>query len=213
MLERISTHHADVLKGFDKPAKGGLVWVDQEGLAKQNGVLVEVLRQLTVNLMKGLSISHISLPIKIFEPRSSIQRLVDLWSFAPAYLTKAAKTQDHLERFKLCIAFSCAGIYLCTSQNKPFNPLLGETLQGQFSDGTKIYCEHTSHHPPITHFLMEAADQSFKFYGHYEFTGKMGANNLKSGLRGPNNIVFADGHHIRFRVADWKLGGTVYGER
>mmetsp|Transcript_1382 Transcript_1382/g.886 ORF Transcript_1382/g.886 Transcript_1382/m.886 type:complete len:103 (-) Transcript_1382:378-686(-) len=41
----------------------------------------------------------------------------------------------------------------------------------------------------------------------------MGANNLKSGLRGPNNVVFADGHHIRFRVSDWKLGGTVYGER
>ena len=41
----------------------------------------------------------------------------------------------------------------------------------------------------------------------------MGANNLKSALRGPNNVVFADGQHIRFRVADWKLGGTVYGER
>jgi hypothetical protein len=41
----------------------------------------------------------------------------------------------------------------------------------------------------------------------------MGANSLKSGLRGPNNIVFKDGHHIRFRIVDWKLGGTVMGER
>jgi len=29
------------------------------------------------------------LPIKIFEPTSNIQRLVDLWSFAPLYLKKA----------------------------------------------------------------------------------------------------------------------------
>jgi hypothetical protein len=43
-------------------------------------VLSDVVKQLAVNVMKGLSISHISLPIKIFEPRSSIQRIVDFWS-------------------------------------------------------------------------------------------------------------------------------------
>lgn len=29
--------------------------------------------------------------------------------------------------------------------------------------------------------------------GYYEITGKMGANNFISGLRGPNNIIFSDG--------------------
>jgi hypothetical protein len=37
---------------------------------------------------------------------------------------------------------------------KPFNPILGETYQGNFDDGTEVYCEHTSHHPPITNFFM-----------------------------------------------------------
>ena len=41
----------------------------------------------------------------------------------------------------------------------------------------------------------------------------MGANTLTSGMRGPNNIVFADGHHIRYGVPSFQLGGTVYGER
>ena len=50
-------------------------------------------------------------------------------------------------------------------------------------------------------------------FGYYEFTGSMSANSLKSGLRGPNNIKFADGQHIRFRTPDFKLGGTVMGER
>ena len=50
-------------------------------------------------------------------------------------------------------------------------------------------------------------------WGYYEFTGSMGSNSLRSGLRGPNNIRFQDGQHIRFRVPDWKLGGTVMGDR
>jgi len=41
----------------------------------------------------------------------------------------------------------------------------------------------------------------------------MGANNFVSGLRGPNEIHFKDGHHIRFGFPSYKLGGTVYGER
>lgn len=44
----------------------------------------------------------------------------------------AADTTDHLERFKQVIAFSLSSLYICTSQYKPFNPILGETLQGQF---------------------------------------------------------------------------------
>jgi prepilin-type processing-associated H-X9-DG protein len=102
---------------------------------------------------------------------------------------------------------------LCVGNNKPFNPLLGETLQGHFDDGSKFYCEHTSHHPPVSNFLFEDVDELYKLYGYYEVTGKMGANNIVSGMRGPNNIVFADGHHIRYGVPSFKLGGTVMGER
>jgi hypothetical protein len=82
---------------------------------KQKGVLVDVLKQLTVNLLKGLTITHISLPIKIFEPRSAIQRIVDIWSFGPKFLKQATETTDQLERFKLVIAFAMSGIYVCTS--------------------------------------------------------------------------------------------------
>jgi len=68
-----------------------------------------------MTLLKGLSISHISLPIKIFEPRSSINRIADLWTFAPVFLKQAGMTDDHLERLKLVIAFTLSSIYICTS--------------------------------------------------------------------------------------------------
>ena len=154
-----------------------------------------------------------SLPIKIFEPRSTIQRIVDLWTFAPKFLRKAAETEDHLERLKLTIAFTVSSIYMCVGQDKPFNPLLGETHQGSFPDGTKFYCEHTSHHPPITNFFVEDPDGLYYMYGYYENTGKMGGNSFTSGLRGPNNLIFKDGQHIRFGYPSYKLGGTIYGAR
>ena len=79
---------------------------------------------------------------------------------------------------KNVITFSISNMYMCTSQHKPFNPLLGETSQGTFGDGTKFYCEHTSHHPPVTNFLVESNDNSWKLHGYYEFFGKMGGNTL-----------------------------------
>lgn len=49
--------------------------------------------------------------------------------------------------------------------------------------------------------------------GYYEVTGQMSANSFVSGLRGPNDVVFKDGQHIRFGFPSYKLGGTVMGER
>lgn len=38
--------------------------------------------------------------------------------------------------------------------SKPFNPILGETLQGSIG-GIPFYMEQISHHPPITTFFMK----------------------------------------------------------
>jgi len=73
-----------------------------------------VAKQLAINILKGLSISHISLPIKIFEPRSSITRIVDAWSQGPNFLQKAGEASDPIERLKWVITFGLSSIYLCT---------------------------------------------------------------------------------------------------
>lgn len=49
--------------------------------------------------------------------------------------------------------------------------------------------------------------------GYYEVAGKINMTNFVSGLRGPNNLVFKDGHHIRFGFPSYKLGGVVHGDR
>ncbi len=65
----------------------------------------------------------------------------------------------------------------------------------------------------MTNFHIQPPDEAYEFWGFYEFTGNMSTNSLRSGLKGPNNIKFADGQHIRFKSVDFKLGGTVMGER
>ena len=125
LLNPLPSAKVDILKGLVEPPFGGLVCTDQDAMERQKGVLVDVVKQLAITLLKGLTLAHISLPIKIFEPRSSIQRIVDIWSFAPKFLKQAAETTDHLERLKQVIAFSLSSLYICTSQYKPFNPILG----------------------------------------------------------------------------------------
>jgi len=112
----------------------------------------------------------------MFEPKSTLQRLVDTFGYVPHYIKKASTTADPLERFKLTITALIAPIHLCTSQLKPFNPILGETLQYRFPDGSKMYCEHISHHPPISNLLMEDADKKYTFNGSIEMTASMTSN-------------------------------------
>lgn len=60
--------------------------------------------------MEGKNIISVSLPVRIFEPRSMIERVCDWWGFHPIYLELAANS-DPLERFKLVITMVLAGLY------------------------------------------------------------------------------------------------------
>lgn len=50
-------------------------------------------------------------------------------------------------------AFVVAGLHRAATLAKPFNPLLGETYQAQWQDGTRIFLEQSSHHPPVSHWI------------------------------------------------------------
>ena len=49
------------------------------------------------------------------------------------------------------------------------NPVIGETLEGSYADGTKIYCEQISHHPPVSYFLVIGPEESYRYTGYYAF--------------------------------------------
>jgi len=61
--------------------------------------------------MEGKNIISVSLPVRIFEPRSTIERISDWWSFLPIYIRMAAATNNPIYRFKLTVTMALAGLY------------------------------------------------------------------------------------------------------
>lgn len=63
--------------------------------------------------MVGRGIVAVSLPVKIFEKRSTIERICDLWSTGPFFLKKAAEESmtDPIERMKYAITFVISGMH------------------------------------------------------------------------------------------------------
>jgi hypothetical protein len=119
--------------------------------------------------MEGRGIVAISLPVRIFEKRSAIERICDVFSTGPIFLERATKTTDPLERMKCVLAFVVSGCHLTIDMRKPFNPILGETFEGYWPDDTKLYLEHVSHHPPITNYLIEHPKGLYRLYGSLEY--------------------------------------------
>lgn len=106
-------------------------------------------------------------------------------------------------------------MYMVCRQKKPFNPILGETFQGYWPDGTKIYIEHISHHPPISYFLVEHPDGLYKFEGSYEYTAKLTnlGNSVTGRQVGKNRVHFQDGTIIEYEYPFLKINGLMFGKR
>lgn len=80
----------------------------------------------------------------------------------------------------------------------PLNPILGETRMMTTPKGSRLYCEQTSHHPPISHFLMEGPPElPFSIDGYME---------VKLGVRGMfSSVLFQMAGVIRLRLPDKTL--------
>lgn len=56
----------------------------------QEGIVFDLMKSAGKQLMEGKNVVGISLPVRIFEPRSTIERVCDWWAFGPIYLARAA---------------------------------------------------------------------------------------------------------------------------
>ena len=90
--------------------------MNQKILEKQKGVVKDVISQAAANVFSGQSIIGISLPVRIFEPRSLLERICIWYGYAPIFLKEAAQHSDPVERFKLVIAFALSSLYCSVKQ-------------------------------------------------------------------------------------------------
>ncbi|DAZ92710.1 TPA: hypothetical protein N0F65_012835 [Lagenidium giganteum] len=206
-------HPSVYIKGMAQLPSGGLKVVDKEFVKKQGGVVKDVIKSAGSKILEGKGLVGLSLPVRIFEPRTNLERVIDLFLFAPNYLHAAAEQTDPLERFKLVITCAFAGLHHGVGQLKPFNPILGETFQTMLNDGTEVCCEHTSHHPPISYFQL--INNDFSISGHilFGFSVSMKSNAFYQASKGPIRVSFADGTVITYRLPLLQSSGLLWGDR
>ena len=211
-------YNPDYLKDFLIKDYYGVYCLNQEIVDKQSGVIKDLIVQLTKSILSRTHIT-ISLPIRIFEPRSMIERYTDWFSFAPDLLEKAAKCEDNLETFKNVILFSLSALFRSTEQLKPLNPLLGETYQCEWEDGSKFYIEHISHNPPISSIYITSGKNLFFVSGyiHMELGGILKAmfkNAMLMMPKGKMTVYFPEKKQtVSFQFPKINLGGAIWGQR
>ena len=204
-----------VLDGLEILPNGDLKLVDPEILKQQRGILKETFQSLLKSLSEGKGMVGVSLPVRIFEPRSLLERVCDMWTFVPNYIVPATKERNPIEKMKKIVAAAVGGLYVSAKQLKPFNPILGETFQAMFpNENISINIEHTSHYPPTANFLLVHKD--FKYWGKYEFTVKLEGvmkNTIIMHQQGQNHVDFSDGSRISFCWPSLQIEGATHGDR
>ena len=130
-----------------------LVYTNKSFLEKQRNMFSYFVKKIGKNIFQGKSIMSISLPIFIFDTRSLLEMWVWQNGYCATYLELAGKTKDPLERIKYTTSYAISKFHLCANQQKPFNPILGETFQCKILDSL-FYLEQTSHHPPISNYYV-----------------------------------------------------------
>jgi hypothetical protein len=165
------------------------------------------------NLLTGnFDLLKLSLPVAMFEPRSYLEKLADPWVF-PYFLDRAAETPGDPElRMKWVITFLVAGFHLALSRfQKPFNPILGETWQASLLDGSRVYLEQVSHHPPISAFQLIGEGGKYLFEGQSEPSVAYKTNGIKTAAKGHRAVRFADGGVIEIQYPFYSIKGLLGG--
>ena len=199
--------------------KEGIFSTNQEVIKKQSGIIKDIIQQMTKGLLQGGTMS-LSLPIRIFEPRTMLERITDWFAFAPLLLKKAGSMENKIESFKQIICFSLSALFRSTQQLKPFNPMLGETYQCFWEDGTKMYLEHTSHIPPVSHFYInDYSDNIFSLSGYFDMQmgGMLKAlvtNTMSIIPKGKITVYLKKlNQRISYQFPKITLGGAIFGQR
>ena len=189
---------------------GGLSLLDQTIVSKIRSVGTEILKQLGKKLLSGnFNLTQVSFPIRCMQASTALHTTLNSFQMIPLYVTKAVVTQNHLERMKLVIISMLSSFLHTSTFEKPLNPILGETLLGILEDGTKLYAEQSSHHPPVSHYYVEG--NGFRVYGYFNYHAKAGLNSVTVTNIGRKNFEFFDGYTVTLTCPEEVFSGTFFG--
>ena len=204
-----------ILKGIIIKDDVGLLLVDPQISAKFNGMLADLVKQI----LKIVFGHKISLNVKLFEPCSMTQSLLNFFSFTPKFILPATNSMlTPLERMKYIISLGISGLYMNAKQLKPFNPLICETFQGYFDvenihieeNQIEIFSEQISNYPTLTRYY--SVNKNFKMYGYFDLSleTKSLGNKLICFTKGINTVdFFRINEKINFSIPSSKIVNAI----
>ncbi|ETW01036.1 hypothetical protein H310_06667 [Aphanomyces invadans] len=206
-------HPRHYMRAVVRNPTGGVTLTDKDVAKKQNGVVMEVLKKMGAKILDGKSAVSLSLPVRIFEPRSMLERLVDFYMYAPNYLGAASDAADDpVTRFKLTMAFAVAGWHHAMGCAKPFNSIVGETLQAALQDGATVHCEQAASSPlPIAYAQIVHPKYALSSYAVVNVA--MHTNTFTQVQNGPVRVSFPDGGLIELNLPSLRVSGLLWGDR
>lgn len=100
---------------------------------------VDLIKDVGKKLISGdFNLTTISFPIKVMLPLTILQTIAKSYFQFPIYLNIASMQSDSLERFKYVVVATLSCFHKSSHFLKPMNPILGETYELLFSDGSKV---------------------------------------------------------------------------
>ena len=175
--------------------------------------ILQVAKSLGRNILVGnFDLLKVSFPVVLFEPRSFLQKLTDPWCF-PRFLSAAAAAgDDPVDRLRHVVTYVLAGYHrVFRKWAKPFNPLQGETWQALLPDGTRIYLEQVSHHPPVSAWEMHGPHGAYIFHGASQPSVSYKANAIHTSAGGQRRLLFADGGAVEISSPRYVVRGLLAG--
>ena len=204
-----------ILKGTEIREDVGLLLVDPFISEKFNGMLADLIKQI----LKIVFGHKISLNVKLFEPCSMTQCLLNNFSFVPKYILPSInKDMSPLERMKNVISMGIGGLYMNAKQLKPFNPLICETFQGYFDSDNldiednfiELFSEQISNYPTLTRYYI--VHSNFKIYGYFDLSleTKSFGNKIICFTKGINTVdFFKINEKINFSIPSSKILNAI----
>jgi len=183
----------------DAHKDGGFPLNDAAVVAKYRGAFKDIMKQIGRSIFSGkFNLGSVSFPIKCMSDKSILYLIATMGIHAPLYMNRAALEKDPIERMKYVMIESLSFLYPCHVFDKPLNPILGETMQGYYEDGSQIFMEQICHHPPISFMYHEGPDQIYRWSGYSSFSSRVHMNSVSLDVVGGKTILFKDGGKIKY---------------
>ncbi len=101
-----------------------------------------MIKEIGRKIISGnFNLTTVSFPIKAMIPKSGLEKTFMQTTMFPLYMNRACSINDPVERIKLLMVATISNFPYSNTFLKPLNPIIGETFEGSYDDGSLLYGE------------------------------------------------------------------------